>query len=159
MQDAKGEPLSVGRKSRRVTTALYRALRARDRRCVFPGCTRTAHLEAHHVKHWAEGGATDPDNLVLFCPSCHARVHEGGVTIEQGPEGLVFRSRAGIPITLRPAALPGEPVAALVAQNEQQGLAIDARTNAIQWWGEPLDAYWAVETLRSKDRHAAAAVT
>jgi hypothetical protein len=70
---------------------------------------------------------------------------------KSGPDGLVFRGPAGFAITGRLATLPGDPVAALVAQNAQEGLEIDARTNAIQWWGEPLDAYWAVERLRAKD--------
>jgi len=36
VQNARGERLAIGRKSRRVSMALYRALRSRDRTCVHP---------------------------------------------------------------------------------------------------------------------------
>ena len=42
--DARGQPLDLGRKRRRVSAALYRALRARDRTCSFPGCEATGRL-------------------------------------------------------------------------------------------------------------------
>ena len=58
--------LDVGRKTRTVPPALRRALTARDRRCRFPGCT-ARHCDAHHVRHWAQGGATSLDNLLLLC--------------------------------------------------------------------------------------------
>jgi len=61
-----GEVLDVGRLARLVTPALWRALVARDRHCTFPGCTRPpAMCHAHHIVHWADGGRTSLDNLVL----------------------------------------------------------------------------------------------
>lgn len=51
-----GEILSVGRRTRAVPPAIRRALRLRDRGCRFPGCTHTRHVDAHHVRHWADGG-------------------------------------------------------------------------------------------------------
>ena len=151
---ANGEPLSVGRRTRRLSTALRRALQARDRTCCFPGCTRRARLQAHHVQHWADGGPTDLPNLALLCPTCHRRVHEGGFTIEgRAPDALEFRSPVGHVITGRQAevVLPADPVAALQARHAEQGLAIDPLTGAIDWWGEPLDAGEAVECLRRRE--------
>ena len=57
-----GEILDVGRRTR----TFHRALAARDRQCRSPGCgnRRTA---AHHIEHWADGGRTALDNLVLLC--------------------------------------------------------------------------------------------
>jgi len=49
-----------------VEPALRRALAARDRQCRFPGC-RNVRVDAHHIEHWARGGATALDNLVLLC--------------------------------------------------------------------------------------------
>ena len=49
--------------------------------CRFPGCHQTRHLEAHHRVAWADGGATDLDNLILLCQWHHTAVHEGGMTI------------------------------------------------------------------------------
>jgi hypothetical protein len=34
-------------------------------------------LHAHHRVHFADGGATDLDNLVLLCTRHHRFVHEG----------------------------------------------------------------------------------
>ena len=61
-----GEILDVGRKTRTISPALRRALAARDRQCRFPGC-QNRRCDAHHVRHWADGGATALDNLVLLC--------------------------------------------------------------------------------------------
>jgi HNH endonuclease len=58
--------INVGRKTRRVSTALLRALKARDQPCQFPGCDKIGNLTPHHVTHWAAGGATDQDNLCLL---------------------------------------------------------------------------------------------
>jgi hypothetical protein len=51
-----GEPLDVGRKRRTIPSALRRALWSRDRGCAFPGCTHTRFVDAHHVRHWTDGG-------------------------------------------------------------------------------------------------------
>ena len=61
-----GEVLDVGRRTRTISPALRRALAARDRQCRFPGCQNRC-CDAHHVRHWADGGATALDNLVLLC--------------------------------------------------------------------------------------------
>ena len=55
-----GKPLSIGRKTRSVPPALRRALASRDRGCRFPGCTNRRTVDAHHIEHWANGGATRP---------------------------------------------------------------------------------------------------
>jgi hypothetical protein len=41
VEDDKGEPLDVGRKTRAIPPALRRALAARDQGCRVPGCTYT----------------------------------------------------------------------------------------------------------------------
>jgi len=82
IENAKGEPLNVGRKVRTLTTAIRRALWARDKGCVFPGCHCKRYVDGHHIKHWADGGETSLDNLVLLCTRHHRLVHEGGYKIE-----------------------------------------------------------------------------
>ena len=73
-----GGVLDVGRRTRTVPTALRRALEGRDRnQCQFPGCS-SRHCDAHHVVHWADGGATQLANLVLCCRFHHRAVHEEG---------------------------------------------------------------------------------
>jgi len=66
-EDKNGEPLSIGRRSRSIPPPMRRALRARDKGCRFPGCTHTRFVDGHHIKHWADGGDTSLDNLVLLC--------------------------------------------------------------------------------------------
>ena len=53
--------LDVGRTQRLVTPGIWTALVLRDQHCAFPGCTRLPiACDAHHIQHWADGGATSP---------------------------------------------------------------------------------------------------
>ncbi|TDJ28181.1 MAG: HNH endonuclease [Gammaproteobacteria bacterium] len=61
-----GEVLNVGRKTRVIPTAIRRALRARDRSCQYPGCSQSRYVDGHHIVHWADGGETKLNNLVLI---------------------------------------------------------------------------------------------
>ena len=82
--------LDVGRATRVPGTATRRAVRARDRGCVWPGCHRPASWgEVHHLRHWAQGGSTDLDNLVTICRAHHWRVHEGGWRLIRTDEGVL----------------------------------------------------------------------
>jgi hypothetical protein len=79
----RSEPIELGRAAYAVTWALRRLLVMRDRGCAHPGCTRRPNrTHAHHIRHWADGGPTDPDNLVLLCRYHHHLVHHGGWQIE-----------------------------------------------------------------------------
>ena len=74
-----GEPLDVGRLTRVIPTAIRRALVARDQGCAFPGCDRPpSWCDAHHCKHWADGGDTAVCNLCLLCSYHHDVVHHDG---------------------------------------------------------------------------------
>lgn len=73
---SRGEVLDVGRAVRLVTSSLWTALVCRDRHCAFPGCTRPPVMcQAHHIQHWADGGKTSLDNLVLLCGEHHRTIH------------------------------------------------------------------------------------
>jgi hypothetical protein len=62
------EVLDVGRATRTISVAQWKALVARDVHCQGPGCTRPpAFCEAHHITYWENGGTTDLANLVLLC--------------------------------------------------------------------------------------------
>ena len=126
-----GLPLSVGRARRTVPPALRRLLEARDAStCCFPGCERRRHLQAHHRRHWAQGGQTSLDNLVLLCFHHHRLVHDGGYTIEPDPTGgLCFRNRYGVLTSSVPPRPPPGTTAELVAGNEREGLQIGPDTN------------------------------
>ena len=94
LEDERGTPLDVGRKQRTVSTPLKRALYSRDRGCSFPGCERKRYLDAHHLKHWAEGGDTSLENLTLLCTHHHRCLHEGGFRIEREADGELRFQRA-----------------------------------------------------------------
>src|SRR5205807_5091292 len=76
-----GRSVGIGRRGRVVPGQIARLLRHRDQTCLFPGCERKKWLKAHHVQHWANGGTTDLENLVLLCHAHHRLVHEGGWSI------------------------------------------------------------------------------
>jgi Domain of unknown function (DUF222) len=71
-----GAPLDLGRKARTISPSLRRALYMRDQTCQFPGCTQRHHTDAHHLKHWADGGETNLENLLRLCRFHHMLVHE-----------------------------------------------------------------------------------
>ena len=135
----RGEPLSVGRRTRSIPPALRRALMNRDRGCRFPGCPATHRLHGHHVRHWAEGGETALDNLVLLCPVHHRLVHEGGFDVRRLDDGaLRFTAPNGEAVS---APVPHEPSSpdTILFHNEALGLAIDSETAMAHWHGEPID--------------------
>jgi hypothetical protein len=142
-----GVPLSAGRKTRTVPLALRRALEARDDGCCqWPGCTNRRYLDAHHRRHWARGGQTSLDNLILFCWAHHRLVHEGGYTIEHNTDGGVrFRNRHGIAVPSIPRPPPGN-ADALREQSRQAGLKITEKTNR-NGTGERMDLGMTVDVL------------
>lgn len=64
-------------------------------------------IDGHHIKHWASGGATDLDNLVLVCHRHHWLVHEGGWKLVRGVDGLLM-SVAPLPV-VKWQARPPDP--------------------------------------------------
>jgi hypothetical protein len=127
--ESEGETLTVGRKTRTVPAAMRRALEARDGGCRFPGCENRRFLDAHHLKHWAKGGETSLENLILLCRRHHVHLHEGEYTLEQHDEGeLRFRNRYGVAIPAAPRPPPTD-AEALLERNRNAGLTIDETTN------------------------------
>ncbi|MEQ3550838.1 DUF222 domain-containing protein [Pseudonocardia nematodicida] len=96
-----GEPLFVGRDKRFANRAQRRALAQRDGGCAFPGCDAPPQwCVAHHVRHWAHGGCTDLDNLVLLCSQHHTLIHKGD---------WVIAMEGGFPWFHPPLWVPGGP--------------------------------------------------
>jgi hypothetical protein len=95
------EILDVGRTARLVTPTIWRALVVRDRHCRFPGCRRPPVMcHAHHIVHWADGGSTCLDNLVLLCGHHHRVLHHTPWHVELGPDRqpvFVGPARSGRP--------------------------------------------------------------
>jgi hypothetical protein len=151
IENAKGEPLDVGRKTRTLPPGIRRALNARDKGCRFPGCCFKRYVDGHHVKHWANGGETRLSNLVTLCRFHHRLVHEGKVviqTLDDGafrfvrPDGQAFDS----PIP------PPTDWTALVATQDAAAIRITPATAVTRWTGESLDLGLAVDGLMQRRR-------
>ena len=183
VEGAKGEPLAVGRRTRAVPPAIRRALRVRDGGCRFPGCDRSRYVQAHHIKHWADGGETALGNLVTLCSFHHRLVHEGGygVRVDEGeirftrPDGGVIapagKARGGCfrgnicaksgntcAETGDACTKNGDISAAggaeqLEAFNAARGHTIDAGTARCRWRGERMDYDIAIDGLCREAGH------
>jgi hypothetical protein len=100
----RSEPLDLGRRTPVIPPGMRRAVIVSDRHCRFPGCDRPqAWCDVHHVVHWAEGGPTSFQNLLLLCHRHHGMVHPpGGFSLElidgrpvfRRPDGTALEGRA-----------------------------------------------------------------
>ena len=152
-ENAAGKPLKLGRKTRAVSTALRRALAARDRGCRFPGCTNQRFLDAHHIEHWVDGGQTDLDNLVALCRRHHRFLHEYGYSIVRTDGALEFRRADGRVVPEAPPAVEtARGCERLQQAHERAGLAIVHDTADCHWGGEVMDYNWALQGLFERER-------
>lgn len=153
VEDAKGEPLDVGRRTRTIPPGIRRALQARDRGCRFPGCTFKRYVDGHHVKHWVHGGETKLSNLVTLCRFHHRLVHEGQVIVQTLDDGAFrFVKPTGESFD-SPAPLPSVWTI-LVATQDAADLRIVPSTAVTRWTGEALDLDLAVGWLMEQAARA-----
>ncbi|MGB5674667.1 MAG: DUF222 domain-containing protein [Gemmatimonadota bacterium] len=141
--------LDVGRKTRTIPPSVRRALEVRDRGCRFPGCG-LRFTDAHHIKHWADGGETAMSNLLLLCSHHHRLLHEEGWKVEWwgkdrqaafiDPKGQTHMGRPR-----QAPELPPDPVAALIEDTRRRGADPDFCTAGARWKREadiPDDVYF-----------------
>jgi len=160
---ADGSVLDVGRKTRTIPPAIRRALAARDPRCGFPGCD-ARHCDAHHVRHWAEGGDTRLDNLVLLCRRHHRAVHEGGFTVTRHEDSSVTFSRPDgrrlEHVPAPPRWIPSPSSASAPIDGPWPARALEPSTTRLStagieigphtvrpWDGTPFNVVWAIDVL------------
>jgi hypothetical protein len=80
----------AGQTSRTISGSQRKALVFRDKGCRFPSCDRPPDwTDAHHLKHWADGGEHVMDNLILLCRRHHRMVHEEGWRLVISAEGNI----------------------------------------------------------------------
>jgi hypothetical protein len=142
-----GKTISLGQKTRTIPPAMRRALRIRDGSCTFPGCTQRYHLDGHHLKHWADGGETDLENLTSLCRHHHRLLHEGGFTVRRDSSGVKFFRPNGKPIPQAPR-MPRGDCSILVRANARSRV----RATPTALWpkhttGENVDLSWSVNAL------------
>ena len=100
-----GELLDLGRSRRLATPGILTALALRDQGCSYPGCTMPpGWCDAHHLRHWVDGGATSVENMSLLCRQHHTTVHRHRHVGELIEGQVVWRRRDGTPIGNRPRA-------------------------------------------------------
>ncbi len=136
---AGGELLSVGRRTRSIPPHIRRALEVRDKGCRFPGCQNRRWVDGHHIEHWAKGGETSLDNLVLLCRHHHRLLHEGGYSVERraADDGLDFRRPDGRAIPVSPPLPPARKPRAVATR----------RGPLMTGAGEPMDLAACVDAV------------
>jgi hypothetical protein len=149
IENAQGEPLDVGRKTRSIPPAIRRALISRDNGCRFPGCTHQRYVDAHHIQHWVHGGETKLGNLVTLCRFHHRYVHDESIAIQTKldgnwrfvkPGGSVFED-------VSPSRSPAYEWTDLLDTHVEQGIRVDSQTAATRWRGERMDYGLAIQVL------------
>jgi hypothetical protein len=127
-----GEVRGAGRRTRTVSPALRRALEARDRGCRFPGCG-LRFTDAHHVKHWADGGESTLRNMVLLCRRHHRAVHEGQMDVWIDRDGQV------VFFTPKGKAVLGAPTARPLTDQAAVGLDVHIQARPVNGRVDPTD--------------------
>ncbi|MDR7340031.1 HNH endonuclease signature motif containing protein [Glycomyces lechevalierae] len=93
-----GEAVELGRAMRLPNASLRRKLELEQPEgCAWHGCDRpVAWTEAHHIQHWADGGVTAAENLILLCRFHHGRIHTTGWSVEKtGPGRAIITHHDG----------------------------------------------------------------
>ena len=68
--------INLGRKVRVAPERIKRILATQTNTCTIEGCSIPASwCNAHHIHHWADGGETKIENLVLLCRRHHTMIH------------------------------------------------------------------------------------
>jgi hypothetical protein len=160
-----GEVLGAGKRVRTLPLPLRRALIARDHgRCQFPGCTNSIWVDAHHIRHWVDGGEHSLENLTLLCRRHHSFLHEGGCSLKHVESGeLEFRSPRGRLIGPVPlSAKANEELAALL---QEEGIVLPPRSLGdskrpgmeVLWATGELDRYLGFDDVVAANRRRAGA--
>lgn len=153
-EDDAGNVISVGRKSRIIPRGMAMALKQRDQGCQYPNCHQTRWTDAHHIKHWADGGETSLDNLITLCRFHHTSLHRGDYQIEQSNAGTRFVSKHGFEIK---RVLPHTPqnanevVKAIELEHKRQGVNITPARAVTRWDGGGMDYSVAIQQLFQSD--------
>lgn len=90
-----GQPLSYGRTRRVAPFELQRAIAHRDRTCGFPNCDSPfCRNQVHHLRHWEDGGTTDPPNMAGVCVTNHLDDHHAkGWDVRRRSDGTIDVTR------------------------------------------------------------------
>jgi hypothetical protein len=98
-----GAVVTNGTTRRRPTTTMKRAVEAKARTCVFPGCRMPAReCDIDHNQAWNDGGATTECNLAPLCRHHHTIKHRGWTLTQPKPGSYTWTSPLGHTYTKGP---------------------------------------------------------
>jgi hypothetical protein len=101
--DPDGQVVSNGTTRRRPNQAMKRAVEAKARTCVFPGCRMPAReCDIDHNQAWNDGGATTECNLAPLCRHHHVIKHRGWTITQPKPGSYTWTSPLGHTYTTGP---------------------------------------------------------
>jgi hypothetical protein len=104
------------------------------------GCSATRFVDAHHIRHWVDGGETHMENLTLVCRHHHRLLHEGGFGLRRAIDGaLEFTTPDGKPIPEAPETRSRGNAQSLLDENTDNGIRITPKTPVPTWYGEKMD--------------------
>ena len=110
--DERGQLLEYGRSTYRPPAALAEFVRARDRTCTFPHCTRPAiRCDIDHRQPWQVGGTTGGHNCDCLCERHHYLKHNTSWAVTRLADGTrQWTSPAGHVYERPPETYPVEPM-------------------------------------------------
>lgn len=115
-------------------------------------CRCSQHAPRRSVRHWADGGETKLDNLVMLCRHHLRLVHEGGFAVEMNAAGKpAFTAPDGEYLPTGPDTRFRGNVVALSTKHRRDGLDIRPQTPVPRWLGERMDDSMAVEGFLQRE--------
>ncbi|MHB8510396.1 MAG: HNH endonuclease signature motif containing protein [Candidatus Dormibacteria bacterium] len=109
LQNAAGNIVYQGKKSRSFTRAQRRGLVATQQGCAWPGCDLPVEqCDGHHLDEFGQGGKTTSDRGALTCDFHHNRIHSEGWALVPDPGGGLRAVGPGDPDNPRTGLTPEE---------------------------------------------------
>ena len=135
-----GQPLDIGRATRKWSSAQRSAIVAADGGCRGPGCDLPPdRTEIHHLTWWRNGGGTSTDNGALLCNHGHSLVHDGGWKLTMDPGTRICRWTApdGTVVVTHPYGVAAPSLADSLVADTLVGDALVADALVAHALGEP----------------------
>jgi hypothetical protein len=89
--DPGGVVTDLGRRAYRPSSQLAALVRARNPRCVFPGCSQPSYrCDLDHLNRWSDGGTTTLSNLAPLCRRHHRAKDEAGWRVGRSADETAY---------------------------------------------------------------------